>query len=398
MEGESMKTGSKGRRLFRRPLLAVGLTAGSLAAVAVFGLPSAGIAAASTNVSCAAGQTGLIAAINAANSSGGGTINLAAGCTYQLSGVDNSDPMTGDNALPVITSRIALNGRGTTLADDGTARILRVDAPGGNLTLNGLTLTGGFNTFAGGAIFNNEGTLTLNGSLVTGNAAPAGGGIASGTNRPGPIGTTTLNNSQVTNNFAFGAGGGGIINHAGTLTLNSSVVSGNTAPGGGGIASGKGNPDAGESLVVLNKSKVDNNTAGEDGGGGIANGGTLVSNNSEIAGNTSPGGAGAGLLNHGDSATLNKTTVSGNTAPNDGSADGFGGGIANVNFGLPSTPVVALTLNNSQVTGNSASGGGGGIINADFGGPATVTLNHTQVSANDPDNCEPSGTIAGCSG
>jgi hypothetical protein len=352
-------------------------------------------------VSCPAGGAGLIAAINAANGSGGGTISLAAGCTYPLSGVNNGNPMTGDNALPVVTTRITINGKNTTIAGDGSARILQVDAPNGNLTLNGLTLTGGFNTFGGGAIFNNEATLTLNGSVVTANAAPAGGGIASGTNKPGPVGMTTLNNSQVTDNVAFAAGGGGIINHAGTLTLNSSVVSGNTGPGGGGIASGKGNPDAGESLVVLNKSKVVDNTANggaEGGGGGIANGGTLVSNSSEISGNTAPGGAGAGLLNHGDSATLNKTIVTGNTAPNDGTDDGFGGGIANVNFGLPSTPTVALVLNHSQVTGNSASGGGGGIINADLGGPATVTLNHTDVSGNTPDNCEPPGSIGGCAG
>lgn len=396
-----MRTGQERGRFRRRRLLTAGATAGILAAFSMLGMASAGLAAPSANVSCAAGSNGLIAAINAANGSGGGTINLAANCTYQLSGVDNSDPMTGDNALPVVTSRISINGNATTIAGDGSARILEVSAPNGNLTLNGLTLTGGFNTFAGGGIFNNEGTLTLNRSVVTGNASPAGGGIASGTNQPGPVGTTTLNNSQVTDNAAFGAGGGGILNHAGTLTLNSSTVSGNSAPGGGGIASGKGNPLAGASIVILNKSQVDGNTAtgGPDGGGGgIVNGGTLVSNSSEIAGNSAPGGAGAGLFNHGDSATLNKTTVTGNTASNDGTNDGFGGGIANANFGLPSTPVVALTLNHSVVNGNSASGGGGGIITDDSGGPAPVTLNHSDVSGNDPDNCEPLGTIAGCIG
>jgi hypothetical protein len=374
------------------------VTAGLVAVASLLGLASSGQASPSANVPCSA--SALIAAINAANAAGGGTISLARDCTYQLSGIDNGNPNTGDNALPVVKTTITINGRNTSIADDGSARIFQVDAPNGNLTLNGLMLTGGFNTFAGGAIFNNEATLTLNGGVVTGNAAPAGGGIASGTNKPGPVGTTTLNNTQVTDNLAFAAGGGGIINHAGTLTLNSSVVSGNSAPGGGGIASGKGNPDSGESLIVLNKSKVDDNTAfgGAEGGGGIANGGTLVSNNSEIAGNTAPGGAGAGLLIHGDSATLNKTMVTGNTAPNDGTDDGIGGGIANFNFGLPSTPVVALTLNNSQVTGNSASGGAGGIINGDFGGPATVTLNHTQVSGNTPDNCEPPGSISGCTG
>ena len=57
-------------------------------------------------------------------------------------------------------------------------------------------------------------------------------------------------------------------------------------------------------------------------------------------------------------------------------------------------------MNNSQVTGNavSADGLGGGIANPDFLGPGFVTLHHTNVSANTPDNCFPTGTIAGCSG
>src|SRR5512133_3492021 len=185
-----MQIGSYGRRLSRRALFAVSAAAASIAAVAMLGLASAGLASTSANVSCSAGATGLIAALNSANGGGGGT--------YQLSGVNNGNPMTGDNALPVVRTRITINGRDTTIAGDGNARILQVDAPNGSLTLNGLTLTGGFSTFAGGAIFNNEATLTVNGSVVTENAAPAGGGIASGTNKPGPVGTTTLNNSEVT--------------------------------------------------------------------------------------------------------------------------------------------------------------------------------------------------------
>lgn len=53
-----------------------------------------------------------------------------------------------------------------------------------------------------------------------------------------------------------------------------------------------------------------------------------------------------------------------------------------------------LTINGSKITGNSASGGGGGIIN--MGG--TVTLKGTKVTGNVPDNCEPPGTITGCTG
>src|SRR5262249_9680108 len=123
-----------------------------------------------------------------------------------------------------------------------------------------------------------------------------------------------------------------------------------------------------------------------------------ISNSSEIAGNSAPGGAGAGLLNHGDSATLNKTTVTDNTAPNDGTDDGFCGGIANVNFGLPSTPVVALTLNHSVVTASSASGRGGGTCNADDGGRPAVPSNPPAPSGQGRDRWDPLGTIAGCIG
>jgi hypothetical protein len=52
-----------------------------------------------------------------------------------------------------------------------------------------------------------------------------------------------------------------------------------------------------------------------------------------------------------------------------------------------------LTLNNSRVADNTA-GHGGGIFN--FHG--TVTLSNSKVTKNNPDNCEPPGTIGGCTG
>ena len=101
---------------------------------------------------------------------------------------------------------------------------------------------------------------------------------------------------------------------------------------------------------------------------------------------------GGGLLNHA-TATLNKTVVSGNTT------DGIGGGIANAIF-FAGQPTPTLQINNSQITGNSASEGGG-IINISFDptvSAGTVTLYHTTVSSNTPDNCGPGGSIAGCTG
>jgi hypothetical protein len=385
------------------------------------------------------GSAGLIAAINSANSTGGATINLAAGCTYTLTTADNSDPMLGANGLPVITSRITLNGFRTTIAgNDSNFRILSV-AGSGNLTLQGLTITGGTTSSFGGGILNAEGTLTLNHSRVTGNATTdmmsAGGGIATGTNRTGLLGRTTLNFSQVDHNTTAGSAGG-IVNHAGTLTLNASQVNDNTAAGGGGgIASGPGalgGPSS--SILVLNFSQVDGNTSNGGppaGAGGIANGGQATINASTVDGNTAPGAPGGGILNHG-TMTITLSQVNGNTAPADNSGNqGAGGGIANHSFSLIGAPSDSgtLTITLSQVRNNTASGSGGGIvedgINPDFtfgapGGPLTlklstvtgntaaqgggifassgspVTLKITAVIKNTPDNCSPLGSIPGC--
>jgi hypothetical protein len=387
------------------------------------------------------GPAGLIAAINTANSGGGAMINLAAGCTYSLTAANNTNPMLGDNGLPVITSRIILNGFRTTIAGNDTSfRILMVTGSG-NLTLQGLTVTGGHTGGLGGGILNLEGTLTLDHSKVTGNASEGammsagGGGIASGTLGTGPLGTTTLNFSQVTGNTTS-ASAGGILNHAGTLTLNASQVNGNTAAvGGGGIGSGTGGMGGnGSSMLTVNFSQVDGNTSGGGpltGAGGIANGGTAIINSSQVNGNTAPGAYGGGILNHGAMA-INLSQVDNNTTPAKSSgSQGGGGGIANLNItpltGVPDSGI--LTVNLSQVRDNSAGGIGGGIledgVNPDdslgrAGGPLTlkasqvtgntagegggiyassgspVALNLALVARNVPDNCFPMGSIPGC--
>ena len=160
--------------------------------VLALGVGPATQASAAVSVPCsgpAGGTARLIAAISAANATGGATINLAGGCTYQLTAANNTSPTLGGNGLPVITSLITLNGSGTTIAGNGsTFRILEVSATG-NLTVQGLIVTGGTTEGMGGGILNLDGTLTLNHSQVTGNAAQggpmsSGGGIASGTWAP----------------------------------------------------------------------------------------------------------------------------------------------------------------------------------------------------------------------
>ncbi|MEU5673734.1 hypothetical protein ABZ749_25940, partial [Micromonospora sp. NPDC047753] len=82
----------------------------------------------------------LIQAIVFANNKHGGVLELAKGCTYNLSRNDYQG-----NGLPVITERITLKGEHTTIAREATAdyfRILNVGA-GGHLTIKGLTIKGG---------------------------------------------------------------------------------------------------------------------------------------------------------------------------------------------------------------------------------------------------------------
>jgi predicted outer membrane repeat protein len=391
--------------------------AGIAAGVTVLGLGSASFAA--SNVPCS--TAALVAAFNTANSAGGGTINLAAGCHYMLTSPDN-----GENGLPVVTSPIAVNGNGATIDGTGSVRILEVDGPGGNLSLQNVTLTGG-SADVGGAIANIGGTVSLNRTQVTGNtAAEAGGGIASATFDPSSVAKLTLNSSSVSGNQQTddsqnALGGGGIVNLLGTATLNHSQVNGNNAQGfvGGGIANGDYmNFSSSSSFLTINSSQVDGNTAPNAGGGGVQNLlGSVTVNNSEVNGNTSLNGGGisSGTGGNPPPATshlkVNNSRIDGNTAtavfvPGEGPPIAAGGiangGEASLNnsevnnntashvSGAGIVNHATMTVNNSKVNGNIAAGSGltasgGGILNAQ-GPPGTgttsLTLNNTQVNDN----------------
>jgi hypothetical protein len=362
------------------------------------------------------GQSALVAAVNAANSAGGGTINLAHGCDYQLTSVDNS----GKNGLPVVTTPISVNGNDATIDGTGSVRVFEVDGPQGSLSVDDLAITGG-SADVGGGIANFGGAVWLNDSQVNENSAVvAGGGIASASVTPtldpsSTVATLTLRHSSVSGNQQTegpspdpsqmgGLGGGGILNLDATASLDHSWVKGNSAQGGvgGGIASGDYIGAGGQSVLTVSHSAVDSNVAPNAGGGGIQNllgsatvshsevnentslnGGGISSGNqgsphgtaqlqvshSEVAGNTAtagPGGEGppiaAGGIANGSNASISHSEVSHNHAPN-----GIGAGI--VNHGM-------MTISHSTVSGNIASasgvaGSGGGIVNTQ-GPPGTT--------------------------
>jgi hypothetical protein len=300
-----------------------------------------------SNVACGNvyGPNGLVAAINAANASGGGSIGLALNCTYLLTHPDND--FQGPNGLPVITSPITITGAKTTIERASTAppfRIFLVDTTGNLNLANSLVITGGQSVNGGGAI-TNHGFVTVTNSRITGNTAPSGGaGIANG---PGPDNgpaVLTLHNSRVDNNTTTVPNGfGGGIGNSGTVTLLSSEVDHNN------LVTTVANPNVG--------------------GGGIGN-----FNTGGGAGN------GPGILK------LNSSKVHDNTT------GGFGGGILNENFA--GATVTSVTLNSTTVNNNSATDGGG-IFN-NFEG--AVSLASSPVFGNNPNNCAPPGSVPGCSG
>lgn len=213
-------------------------------------------------INVGAGGCTLVDAITAANTnaavgscpagSGPDTLVLPTGSTHTLTSINNST--FGATGLPVIRSRITIQGNNSTIRRTSGAPEFRIFAANGsgNLTLQQTTVNGGstYNVFpyasgggianyggivtltnstvsgnntapfgtGGGGVFNNNGTLTLTNSKVSGNSSRYGGGILN-------VGIMTLAGSTVSGNFGYF--GGGIYNFNGTLKLTDSTVSGN---------------------------------------------------------------------------------------------------------------------------------------------------------------------------
>src|SRR6185437_5546882 len=177
---------------------------------------------------------GLIAAIQTANTDGQPTtIILATNGTYDLTQINNydtgSDGTKGANGLPQITGNVTIQGNGATIersSASGTPAFRLLDVENhANVTLKNLTIEGGEEIgndlskqafVTGGGIRNNLGNLTLNGVTLTGNSlvgsTGANGGTATGTN-PG------LPNQGGTGGTGGTALGGALYSFGGHLTI-----------------------------------------------------------------------------------------------------------------------------------------------------------------------------------
>jgi predicted outer membrane repeat protein len=209
--------------------------------------------------------------------------------------------ITLDSSLPTITSNILMNGPGltTTISGNNAYRHFMIDN-GGSLTINGLTISNGYNgAEIGGAFYVKNGTLNLSNSSIESNISQyEGGAIYVGT------GSLTIANSSFSNNFSNISGGAIFVYNNGTLRVTDSTFSNNsTVNTGGAIFS--------ETSIFIAGSTFSVNTAGT--GAGIhTNGGTVF--NSTFANNISGGQGGAIDNDAALSLSLINVTLSNNSA------------------------------------------------------------------------------------
>ena len=258
--------------------------------------------------------------------------------------VDNNGGRAGiENAGSALIIRSTFDGNAgmgpANIANSGYLELIESDVAGGvcevacALANDGTALivdslvTGndGLGSF-GGPISNVGGSLTISGTTIRGNQGALGspGAISN------PDGIVTIEDSAITANMSFD--GDAAVKNWGTMTIRRSEVSDN--PAGGGIEN--------NGTLTLRRSTIELNTNADSfsGGGGVHNLGTLDVRRSRLADNTAAG-VGGGLFNEG-SAAFKGSVITGNTAV-EGQNGTFGGGIYNTGD---------LTLRHTQVIGN----------------------------------------------
>ncbi|MDQ4041804.1 MAG: DUF11 domain-containing protein, partial [Actinomycetota bacterium] len=297
----------------------------------------------------------------------GDSVVVPAG-NYALSGGFGELAVAGAVTISIVGTT---GSAATTVQAPPNARVLNVSNASANVTLQGLTITGGnvTSTNGGGGGILNAGTLTLRESVVrannvTGNGGiPRGGGILS----TGPL---SVEDSLVTENNVTSTNGG--------------------IPSGGGI-------DASGGLSVL-RSTLSANTTTITTSGGIAVGGAIDSSaqtasttvtDSRIVGNSALNGAipeGAGMAVTGNTSatgtlTITRSTIADNLAEAtiDGATIPEGGGLVAINV---STSIVDSTISGNRsrdMTPGGLSDSGGLLLGGDN---RTFTIVNSTISAN----------------
>jgi hypothetical protein len=230
--------------------------------------------------------------------------------------------------------------RGSVIGGGGISSQATFSKPN-SLTIRGSTLSGNTVSLAvGGAVRQRYGTLVIENRAISNNSAAfEGGGVwAGGTTVKVSGSTFDLNKTQFPQDICEG---GAIAVHNSKLTVTGVTISGNIADIGGGIYADN------SSTVEISESVLSNNAVSQSGGGIATYDSNLSISKSTLRGNTATGsGSGGGAITAARTAfTLKNSTISGNSASQ-------GGGIQTYPA-ITNNPVPNL-IENSTITGNTA--------------------------------------------
>lgn len=316
------------------------------------------------------GDCSLRAAIMQANATPGmQVIQLQAGThvTSIINSVENMNENASATGDYDITSDLHIFGpeTGTAYVDGDLQtridRVFHVHA-GATVTMTGFVVQGGVasgNSYGGGIL--NAGDLTLQDMTLTGNEGYGGAAVA---NVDG--GTLTLLDTVISDNESIGSMGAVLQTGTGdpTVTASGATIEQNVGGGAyimGGFAaftessfsqnvSGSGGGlTVFSSMVELNQTTVEDNTAAEFGGGGIVNYGILAMQDTTIRGNSAAQDGGGIFNGVNGSITMETSVVTENVAGTNG------GGLFVENHGKD------ISLYASEFSANHAEGSGGGI-------------------------------------
>jgi predicted outer membrane repeat protein len=301
----------------------------------------------------------------AAANSEADTIDVPAG-TYQLeSGI-------GELAIDDLYAvTIQSTGGPATIDALGGSRVFSV-AAGNNVSLDGLTITGGLIADSGGGIIN-RGVLSIHNSTIQGNrASGSGGGLANA-----GLGEVDLVNVTVLENRA-GINGGGIANAGIFGDQGSMVITGGTFRNNLADANGGAIDNTGEMMISESQFEANNALYA---GGAIGNGGKLTLQDTEFIDNTSIANGGAIFSLDIGAPFPGELYIANATFLNNASEAGYGGAIstwgtskisgstflenrASISGGAIDTYLGTLTIASTRFEKNTAGESGGAIQNS----------------------------------
>jgi predicted outer membrane repeat protein len=275
--------------------------------------------------------------------------------------MDGLKIQNGLGSLGLLAGGINNIGGKLTLKDSEVSNNKGFDFGGGILTASTLTLDNAIisNNEAenGGGIFQADGTATITDSVISNNNANNGGAIFK------LLGSTGVTNSILSNNKANNGNGGAICQLSGSTTIDGSTLSENNAIGSdllGLLGNGGAIYQLAGETIVKGGSKLQANTATENGGGILQAAGSTTIINSNIGGDE----AGKGNTAKSGGAifkALGTTEITGSSLSNNKATDGNGGAIYQA-FG--STTIDGSTLSQNNAIGADLLGllGNGGAI------------------------------------